>query len=161
MLVGLIFQDLSLVLFTIACTDFFLRVRNSKGNWNARYIDVTCSQLFKFFLYGLMTATITIFVRSSYRIVELSGGFRSHLFTSDEAVFMIFEGLMIVIATSCLTVLHPAVCFQGAFASANFSFRAKKDTQYKSMIADQESQHSDIGLSMMADSRTGYAGRGI
>ncbi len=153
MLAGLIFQDVSLVLFTIACTDSCLRVRKSKGNWNARYLDVTSSRLFKVFLFGLMTATITIFTRSSYRIVELSGGFNSILFTSDEAIFMIFEGLMIVIATSCLTLLHPAVCFQGAFASANFSFRGQK-SRYKSMSSDQESQHSGVPLSMMGDLST-------
>jgi RTA1 like protein len=158
MLAGLIFQDVSLVLFAIACSDFFLRVRKSKGNWNARYLDITSSRLFKTFLLGLMTATITIFIRSSYRIVELSGGFNSTLFTSDEAIFMIFEGLMIVIATSCLTLLHPAVSFQGAFASANFSFRVKKDARDKSMSSDQESQHSGIPLSMMEDlSRENFA----
>jgi hypothetical protein len=151
MLAGLIFQDVSLVLFAIACTDFFLRVRKSKGHWNMRYLEITSSRLFKVFLFGLMIATLTIFTRSSYRIVELSGGFKSTLFTSDEAVFMIFEGLMIVIATSCLTLLHPVVCFQGAFASANFSFRVKKNARDKSMSSDQESQHSGVPLSMMGD----------
>lgn len=159
MLAGLIFQDISLALFAICCTDFFLRVRKSKGNWNLRYLDITNSRLFKVFLLGLMTATITIFTRSSYRIVELSGGFNSTLFTSDEAVFMIFEGLMIVIATSCLTLLHPAVCFQGAFASANFSFRIKKDARDKSMISDQESQNSGVPLSLMNELSTEQVGR--
>ncbi|PMD45076.1 RTA1-domain-containing protein [Hyaloscypha variabilis F] len=156
MLAGLIFQDVSLALFAIACTDFFLRVRKSRGNWNARYLDITNSRLFKVFLFGLMTATITIFIRSSYRIVELSGGFDSNLFKSDEAVFMIFEGFMIVIATSCLTLLHPAVCFQGAFASANFSFRVKKNVNDSSMNSDQESQHSGVPLSMMGPSSREY-----
>jgi hypothetical protein len=156
MLAGLIFQDVSLALFAIACTDFFLRVRKSRGNWNARYLDIANSRLFKVFLFGLMTATITIFIRSSYRIVELSGGFDSNLFKSDEAVFMIFEGFMIVIATSCLTLLHPAVCFQGAFASANFSFRVKKNVNDSSMNSDQESQHSGVPLSMMGHSSREY-----
>lgn len=156
MLAGLIFQDVSLALFAIACTDFFFRVRKSKGNWNTKYFDITTSRLFRVFLFGLMTATITIFTRSSYRIVELSGGFNSDLFKSDEAVFMIFEGLMIVIATSCLTFLHPAVCFQGAFASANFSFRIKKNAGNGSMNSDQESQHSGVPLSMMGPSSSEY-----
>jgi hypothetical protein len=159
MLAGLIFQDVSLALFAICCTDFFLRVRKSKGNWNSRYLDITNSRLFKVFLLGLMAATITIFTRSSYRIVELSGGFSSTLFTSDEAIFMIFEGLMIVIATSCLTFLHPAVCFQGAFASANFSFRVKKNARDKSMISDQESQNSGVPLSLMNELSTEQVGQ--
>jgi hypothetical protein len=159
MLAGLIFQDVSLFLFAICCTDFFLRMRKSKGNWNPKYLDIVSSRLFKVFLFGLLTATITIFTRSTYRIVELSGGFDSTLFKSDEAVFMIFEGLMIVIATSCLTLLHPAVCFQGAFASANFSFRVKKNAKNGYVSSDQESQHSGVPLSMMGDLSTEHVGR--
>jgi RTA1 like protein len=116
--------------------------------WNPKYLDIVNSRLFKAFLIGLMTATVTIFIRSSYRIAELAGGFNSSLFTSDEALFMILEGLMIVIATSCLTFLHPAVAFQGAFHDANFTFRTKKNSSEK-FETDQESQLSSVELGRM------------
>ncbi len=95
---------------------------------------------------GLATATITIFIRSVYRCAELSGGFNSTLFTSDEALFMILEGLMIVIATTCLTVFHPAVCFQGVWHEANFTFRTKKGASAKLYSTDEENQFSDVRL---------------
>jgi hypothetical protein len=147
MLAGLIFQVASLALFAICCAEFFLRVWKAKGMWNPKYLDVVSSRLFKAFLVGLMTATFTIFIRSTYRIAELAGGFNSTLFTSDEALFMILEGLMIVTATSCLTLLHPAICFQGAFHDANFNLRTKKNSSQKFEISDQESQISGVQLS--------------
>jgi hypothetical protein len=39
---------------------------------------------------------------------------------------MILEGVMIIVATSCLTFLHPGVSFQGAWSHANFSMRGRK-----------------------------------
>jgi hypothetical protein len=39
---------------------------------------------------------------------------------------MILEVAMIVIATSCLTFLHPGVCFKGSWSAADFQFRSKK-----------------------------------
>lgn len=38
---------------------------------------------------------------------------------------MVLEGAMIVVAASCLTWLHPGVAFQGAWSSANFTFRKR------------------------------------
>jgi hypothetical protein len=126
MLAGLSFQVFSLTLFEIAAGEFALRVVKGKGNWNPRYITLVKSRLFKAFLVGLIVASVTIFSRSVYRCVELSGGFYGTLFVSDEALFMVMEGVMIIIATSCLTWLHPAVCFHGAWNEAVFHFRTKK-----------------------------------
>lgn len=141
MLAGLIFQVVSLGLFAACCADFARRVRNNKSNWNVKYIDLVNSGLFKAFLAGLFVASVTIFVRSVYRCVELAGGFNGKLFTSDEALFMVLEGVMIVLATACLTALHPAVAFQGAWDAANFKFRAVKGGESKRLSgSDEESQ---------------------
>ncbi|KAG0646167.1 Efflux pump himE [Hyphodiscus hymeniophilus] len=126
MLAGLGFQVFSLILFGIAAGEFAIRVKNGKGNYNPRYVNLTTSRLFKSFLLGLVVASVTIFARSVYRCVELSGGFNGTLFVNDEALFMVMEGVMIVLATSCLTFLHPAVAFQGAWDEAVFHFRTRK-----------------------------------
>ncbi|KAL4899200.1 hypothetical protein BDW74DRAFT_183941 [Aspergillus multicolor] len=55
---------------------------------------------------GLVVATITIYTRSIFRVVELNGGYDSEL-ANDEITFMILEGAMVSIACICLTVLHP------------------------------------------------------
>ncbi|KAJ8062703.1 hypothetical protein OCU04_009223 [Sclerotinia nivalis] len=126
MLAGLAFQVFSLILFTILCADFAWRVRRAKGIWNARYIDLVSSTLFKSFLGGLCLATVTILIRSIYRCIELSGGFDGALFVGHEAEFMILEGVMIVLATGALTLLHPGIAMQGAWTEANFKFRRTK-----------------------------------
>jgi len=140
MLAGLGFQVFSLILFLLCSGEFAFRVIKNKGSWNPRYINLLHSGLFKSFLVGLFVAVVTIFARSVYRCVELSGGFNGSLFVSDEALFMVLEGVMIVIATTCLTVLHPAVCFQGAWHEANFAFRTKNsDSKMERWTSDEES----------------------
>lgn len=125
MLAGLGFQVFSLVLFAILCAEFAWRVLRAKGTWNARYIDLVSSTLFKSFLGGLCLATVTIFIRSVYRCVELSGGFDGPLFVSREAEFMILEGVMIILATGALTILHPGIAMKEAWSEVNFKFRSK------------------------------------
>lgn len=66
---------------------------------------------------GLALATITIFVRSVFRVAELKGGFHSSL-ANNQVLFMILEGAMIGIATLCLTVFHPGICFGGQWGEA-------------------------------------------
>jgi hypothetical protein len=129
MLAGLIFQVVSLILFATCSGEFAYRVWKGQGSWNPRYLNLVSSRLFKSFLIGLVVAAFTIFARSVYRCVELAGGFNGTLFVSDEALFMVMEGVMIVIATACLTFLHPAICFQGAWHEATFSFRNKKNVK--------------------------------
>ncbi|KAI9644234.1 phospholipid-translocating ATPase rsb1 [Ciborinia camelliae] len=126
MLAGLAFQVFSLILFSILCAEFAWRVRRAKGSWNARHIDLVSSALFKSFLGSLCLATVTILTRSIYRCIELSGGFHGALFVGHEPEFMILEGVMIVLATAGLTLLHPGTVMKGAWLEANFSFRSKK-----------------------------------
>lgn len=40
---------------------------------------------------------------------------------------MILEGAMVILAVSLLTILHPALAFQGEFHNANFALRKSKD----------------------------------
>jgi hypothetical protein len=126
MLTGLVGQVFSLVLFGICAGEFALRVRKGRGCWNPQYIDLVTSKVFRSFLFGLIIASVTIFARCIYRCVELSGGFDGKLFVNDEALFMVMEGHMIVIATSCLTFLHPALCFKAAFHESDFKFLTNK-----------------------------------
>jgi hypothetical protein len=126
MLAGLGFQVFSLTLFAICCTDFAIRVWIGRAFWKQRHLGVINSSWFNCFLVGLAFATITIFARSTYRCIELSGGFRGELFVSDEALFMVLEGVMISIACLCLTCLHPAVCFRGVWNQLVFPFRTRK-----------------------------------
>lgn len=55
---------------------------------------------------ALAIATLTIYIRSCFRVAELQGGFDGSL-ANDEITFMILEGAMVSIASIALTVLHP------------------------------------------------------
>jgi hypothetical protein len=44
---------------------------------------------------------------------------------------MVLEGAMIVLATTCLTVSHPGIAFQGIWGEANFSFKGKNGSNEK------------------------------
>lgn len=68
---------------------------------------------------------MTIFVRSVFRVAELSEGFDGKL-ANNEVTFMILEGAMIAIAGICLTALHPGIAFQGNYAGANFTMRGRR-----------------------------------
>ena len=69
---------------------------------------------------GLSLATVTIFIRSVFRVAELKGGFHSKL-ANDEVDFMVLEGAMIVLAALALTVLHPGFCFDGLWKQTKWS----------------------------------------
>lgn len=81
-------------------------------------------------IIGLIVATVTIFVRSIFRVAELNGGFNGSL-ANNEITFMILEGAMIVIACACLTIFHPGPCFGGRWGQSNWSLRKKKDPQWE------------------------------
>lgn len=153
MLAGLSFQVASLILFAIAAGEFALRVMKAKGDRNPRYINLTSSKLFRSFLIGLVVASVTIFARSVYRCVELSGGFNGTLFVSDQALFMVMEGVMIILATTCLTFLHPAVAFQGAWDEAVFHFRTRKAQEGLMMERLGSDQESMADTDMLPEQR--------
>jgi hypothetical protein len=137
MIAGLSFQVFSLALFATCCAEFAFRLWKSPRSWSMEHAGLYESRLFKAFLCGLSLATLTIFIRSCFRVAELSGGFHGPL-ANNEISFMILEGAMVVIATSCLTWLHPCVAFQGAWAAANFTFRTRKSGDVEKPVTPEE-----------------------
>jgi hypothetical protein len=151
MLTGLSCQVASLVLFATCCAEFAFRVycfaRTPGYSYNngapplpTRPTSTPPSSirsgaplskslpqtsLFRAFLAGLFIATLTIFIRSCFRIAELSGGFHGPL-ANNEVSFMVLEGGMVALACLALTILHPGVCFQGDWRAANFKLRKQK-----------------------------------
>ncbi|PWY94487.1 RTA1-domain-containing protein [Aspergillus sclerotioniger CBS 115572] len=137
MIAGLATQVASLVLFMGLCLDYAWQVRKNPRDLNpdVRMRDLRNSFTWKAFLGGLVLATLTIFIRSVFRVAELKGGFHSAL-ANDEVDFMILEGAMIVIAIITLTVLHPGVCFDGLWDQTKWKFRGDNDMEL--MYAGQE-----------------------
>lgn len=123
MVAGVSWQVVSLLLFTALCLDFARRVRKASAlEMHPSFTSFRSSKKFKFFLYGLATATLTIFIRSVFRCAELSGGFHGKL-ANQEITFMILEGAMICVAVICLTVFHPGLIFGKSWHMAGWNIR--------------------------------------
>ncbi len=141
MLAGLSCQVASLALFAAFSGYFAYQLYTNPSSWSREHASVYESKLFKLFLAGLCTATLTIFVRSVFRVAELSGGFHGPL-ANNQISFMILEGAMVVIATSCLTLLHPGVAFQGSWSDADFTFRPKKADELELVGTENETEEA-------------------
>ncbi|KAL8709907.1 MAG: hypothetical protein Q9220_005357 [cf. Caloplaca sp. 1 TL-2023] len=114
MIAGLSFQVVSLTVFAVLCADFAWSVRKSSGpsreQLQQRLLSTSSVRTFYAFIGVLFTATLTIYVRSCFRVAELQGGFDGHL-ANDEVTFMILEGAMVSIACIALTAVHPGMVF--------------------------------------------------
>lgn len=66
----------------------------------------------KLFAAGLVLAFITIFTRGCYRIAEMVGGWANTIM-QNETDFVVPDGVMVLVVSLCLTILHPGFCFPG------------------------------------------------
>lgn len=69
-------------------------------------------------------ATLCILIRTAYRVAELSEGLDSEIAT-NETLFFILEGVMILLASILLTAFHPGPAFQKRWAEANFELKGR------------------------------------
>jgi len=134
LIAGLAIQAASLAGFLVLAVDVWRRVRKLSGEDRNTDVEVTKlrhSKNWKRFLVALAVAAAFVFVRTVYRVVELSGGFtgkpprylvvyeliyadiHSGALANDQVTFMIFEGPMIIIASFLLTIFHPGIVFRG------------------------------------------------
>lgn len=68
---------------------------------------------------ALIISTLCIFIRTCYRLAELSMGLDSDL-ANDEVAFLVLEGAMVAVAVISLSISHPGVAFQGLWGKADF-----------------------------------------
>jgi hypothetical protein len=125
MIAGLATQAFTMFVFMSLCFDFGLRVRwsrskplpattsipgtktsPSKAIWSTK---VEKSWLFKGFLVALAIATICVFWRSVFRVVELNAGWLGPL-TFKQNLFVGFEGVLMIITVFVLAIFHPGFC---------------------------------------------------
>ncbi|KUJ11413.1 RTA1 like protein [Mollisia scopiformis] len=123
---GLSFQVASLFAFSVCSTEFLWRVHKHHGDRNLEHADLYNSRKFRLFLISLGITTVCLFVRTVFRSVELSGGFGGHL-ANSEVQFMVLDGMMVIIACFCLTVMHPGIGFGDKWGASRFSFGRKRE----------------------------------
>ncbi|KAL8659393.1 MAG: hypothetical protein Q9202_007142 [Teloschistes flavicans] len=111
MIAGLAFQVVSLSVFATLCADFARSVRKAGGLSNAELqvrLRHCTPKRFYAFIGVISLATLTIYVRSVFRVAELCGGFDGSL-ANDQITFMILEGAMVTIASIAITSVHPGM----------------------------------------------------
>lgn len=74
---------------------------------------------------ALFVATTCLFVRTVFRSVELSGGFSGKL-ANNEVEFMVLDGVMVIVASAAMTIMHPGRAFGKRWPETRFSWSLKK-----------------------------------
>lgn len=94
MIAGLSFQVFTLALFMTLCVEYGFRYRRASRSQRADLV-VSRSALgsrFYIFMAVLALATLCIFIRSVYRVIELSEGWDGDL-VHDQTLFIVLEGV--------------------------------------------------------------------
>ncbi|KAI8905399.1 putative RTA1 domain protein [Powellomyces hirtus] len=127
MIAGLVSQVVSLALFMACWAELAFKLRKTpETEKNPAFSSLRASRAFSAFRISLVVATVAIFIRSTFRVVELQGGFSGPI-ANDETLFMIFEGPMILLAVAVMTVCHPGRVFGGSWDAAGFETAQKSD----------------------------------
>jgi hypothetical protein len=110
MLGGIIFQMVAITFYMALAIEFVVRYLNDKPFQRANNLPPTgnyyLDKNMKMMLIGIATSSILIYIRSVYRVVELTNGWSGHIITT-EWYFNVFDGAMLVCATFCLNIFHP------------------------------------------------------
>jgi hypothetical protein len=114
MMAGIVLQVVILLAFATASADFLLRLRRASKRTNAMLSpeahSLVAQTRFQLFVAGLVLAFLTVFTRCCYRIAEMAGGWANPIM-QNETDFVVLDGVMVLVASLCLTILHPGYCF--------------------------------------------------
>ena len=142
MVAGLAFQVLTLFMFQLLCLDFTIKtLRRMKTLGDAaldpRHAALRGSTKFRVFLVALALATFCIFIRSVYRVAELSEGWTGALI-KNQHLFIGFEGAMVVVAVLVLNLFHPGYCFREGYAQKKYGNLFRKKEKRGEDMADEK-----------------------
>ncbi|KAJ7037219.1 RTA1-like protein, partial [Mycena alexandri] len=115
MLGGIAFQFAVIILFSALTVDFvhrYLRDRPVRVEATAAARGALTPRL-KIMLAALAFSTTTLFIRSVYRIIELSGGWDGRIIHT-EVYFNVLDGGMVVLAIFTLNFAHPGLLLRQA-----------------------------------------------
>ncbi|KAK6969103.1 RTA1 like protein-domain-containing protein [Favolaschia claudopus] len=111
MLGGIGFQFAVIIIFSILAIDFTTRylldrpVRRADSSTSSRK---PMTPKLKVMLIALGFSTVVLFIRSVYRLIELSDGWNGRIIET-EVYFNVLDGGMVVLAIFTLNFIHPGV----------------------------------------------------
>jgi hypothetical protein len=118
MMVGLVFQVVTLGVFGALAADVYFRVRKYRGELNDSTKELRSSGRFKYFLIATIIAYACISVRCVYRIAEMAGGWRNKIMENEPA-FIVLDGVMCAVAVLVMNFFHPGFLFKQSYATLN------------------------------------------
>ncbi|OSD00019.1 RTA1-domain-containing protein [Trametes coccinea BRFM310] len=142
MLAGVAFQLAALVIYVVLASEFLMRYaydhpfkRRSSTPTRADRVEKNT----KLMICGLALGAIFLFIRSIYRVAELSNGWRGKIITT-EVYFNVFDGAMITLAMFTMNAFHPGVLIGHAKTWKTHGHGAAKEDK-ESNIGLQEISH--------------------
>lgn len=78
------------------------------------HATLRASTMFRSFVAALAFAALCIFIRSVYRVAELSEGWQGALI-KNQYTFIGLEGAMVLVAVLALNAFHPGFCFREGY----------------------------------------------
>ncbi|KAJ6518511.1 RTA1-domain-containing protein [Mycena vulgaris] len=116
MLGGIVFQFVAIIAYTACAVDFLRRYNADKPvreSAAVRELHHAMDPRVKLMIWALAFSTAALFIRSIYRIIELSTGWHGKVIET-EIYFNIFDGGMVVLAIYTLNIAHPGLLLGSA-----------------------------------------------
>lgn len=115
MIAGMAFQVVTMTIFQFFWCSFLFKIireRSQSGDssFNPRFTHIRSRNLLDYFFVAISVSVILIFVRSIYRLIEMSEGWSSQL-AKKEIYFNILEGLMISLAGLIMCIFSPGLIY--------------------------------------------------
>lgn len=123
MIAGLIFQVVTLFFFILMCAEFAWKVKKNERT-GLLHAGKKGKKL-RIFLVSLTVSTIFILIRCIFRIAELWDGWSSKIM-SNETDFIVFEGVMVVVAAILLTLVNPGWGIGDGESWGNFKWKSEE-----------------------------------
>ena len=143
MVAGLAFQVFTLLMFQLLCLDFLvktlrrMRAMGGEAALDPQHASLRASAKFRVFLVALGLGTFCIFIRSIYRVAELSEGWTGALIR-DQRLFIGFEGAMVIVAVLVLNAFHPGYCFREGYVQKEYRNLFRKKERGPADVGDDE-----------------------
>jgi hypothetical protein len=133
MIAGLSTQVAATTAFSATCILLAWNIRRHPDRVitsDTALVAFRATRAFRLFLVAIGIATVTILIRCSFRVAELSEGFKGDL-ANDETLFMIFDGAMMLICVLVLTLAHPGITLKERWNTGEFHWRSRKAAQHE------------------------------
>lgn len=87
------------------------------------HAKLRASWIFRAFLCALALSTLCIFIRSIFRVAELSEGWEGAL-VKNQKLFIGLEGATVMVAVLSLNAFHPGLCFREGYTPKTRGIRS-------------------------------------